>query len=110
MANKRYMVVPRTPEAQEKGVETGMGHRNFAGNKLWVSDPVIAHEIDQSVGLKGSKQVWVHEDPGLEFHEKHDGSDGHNREIHFYTFGPTETYSKAWDEFEKRRKDKKVKQ
>lgn len=112
MPPKRYMVVPRTTQAQEEGVMLGNNHIEFrengrATNHFWVDDPVKAQEIDQTAGLKGSKKVWVHEDPGYEFHLKHDGSNGHNREIHFYTFGPTETYSKAWEEFEKRRTDKK---
>lgn len=96
------------------GVDIGNNHVDFKANgkstnHFWVDDPVKAHEIDQTAGLKGNKQVWVHEDPGLEFHLKHDGSNGHNKDIHYYTFGPTDAYSKAWEEFEKRRKDKKVK-
>jgi hypothetical protein len=88
---KRFMVVPRTPEAQRKGVTTGRGHRKFAGNKFWVSDPAEAKEIDQTAGLHGSGQVWVHEDPGFEFHLKHDGSDGHNFDVHHYTFQGIDT-------------------
>jgi len=110
MKNKRYMVVPRTPEAQEKGVDTGKGHLDFGKRSaLWVEDHVVATDIDQKSGLKGRGDVWVHEDPMYEWHLDNEGSsmDGRNHDVHNYTFGPTASYSRAWEEFEKRRKDKR---
>jgi hypothetical protein len=111
---KRYMVVPRTPAAQQKGIDTGKGHRDFGKQSaLWVGDPAVAREIDDKYGFGGKGDVWVHEDPMYEWHLKHEGSDmtgdnpGRNHDIHSYTFGPTDSYAKAWEEFEKRRKDKK---
>lgn len=106
---KRFMVVPRTPEAKENGIVTGKGHRKFHGHgAFFVSDAAEADEIDTRYGLKGRKSdVWVQEDPVYEWHLHHDGSTfGHNITTHHNTFGPTRNFANAWDAFEKRRKDK----
>ena len=88
MKKKRYIVVPRTEGAKERGITTGKGKLTF-GDKTaaWVDDPAIAREIDTQHGLKGSGDVWVEQDENLEWHENNDaGTDGRNVGIHHYTF------------------------
>ena len=88
MKKKRYIVVPRTTEAQKKGIQTGKGRLTF-GQKTaqWVDDPAVASEIDKQYGRHGSMDVWVAQDENLEWHAKHDDmTDGKNAGIHHYTF------------------------
>lgn len=105
------MVVPRTGEAKIKGLDTGKGHRSFKKRgAFFISDPAEAEEIDMRYGLKGRKQaadVWVHEDPMYEWHLHNDGSNGANHDIHRNFHGPNKKFADAWEQFEKRRKDKK---
>jgi len=93
---KRYMVVPRTPQAQKSGLKLGDQHISFKdgkSNHVWVDDAAKAKEIDQTVGLKGSGQFWVHEDPMYEWHLGNEGSsmDGRNYDVHHYTFQGVDT-------------------
>lgn len=85
---KRYIVVPRTEEAKQRGIKTGKGNLTFGTKSAqWVDDPVIAKEIENDYGKNGSMDVWVAQDENLEWHEKHDGNtDGKNVGIHHYTF------------------------
>jgi len=96
---KRYIVVPRTEGAKERGITTGKGKLTF-GDKTaaWVDDPAIAREIDTQHGLKGSGDVWVEQDENLEWHENNDaGTDGKNLGIHHYTFRGVDTsHFKVW--------------
>ena len=103
------MVVPRTKEAKILGFDAGRGRRRFGKKSaLFVSSEAEAQEIDTTVGLKGSKDVWVHEDPMYEWHLHNDGStNGQNIDTHHYTFGASRRYANAWEAFERRRKDKK---
>lgn len=105
------MVVPRTKEAKIRGFNAGRGRRRFSKRgAMFVSDASEAEEIDRTVGLKGSKEVWVHEDPMYEWHLHNDGStSGQNIETHGYTFGASRRYADAWEAFERRRKDKRGK-
>jgi hypothetical protein len=85
---RRYIVVPRTENVKQTGITTGKGKLTF-GKKTaqWVDDPVIADEIDKTHGLKGSGDVWVHQDENLEWHEQNEGlTDGRTLGIHHYTF------------------------
>lgn len=60
---------------------------DFNRGARYISDDGEAEELNKSHGLKGSGEVWVHEDPVLEWSLKHDGeTDGHNLTIHNYTF------------------------
>lgn len=99
MKKKRYIVVPRTEGAKERGITTGKGKLTF-GDKTaaWVDDPAIAREIDTQHGLKGSGDVWVEQDENLEWHENNDaGTDGKNLGIHHYTFRGVDTsHFKVW--------------
>lgn len=106
---RRYIVVPRTVKAQQAGLQTSKGRIGFNGkSSIYVDDAALASEIDTHQGEHGSNDVWVCQDEKLEWHERQDGNtDGNNVTVHHYTFGASRRYSDAWDEFEKRRKDKK---
>ena len=84
---KRYIVVPRTEKAMTDGLATTKGRFGFGTKTARIVDESLASEIDTQHGLKGSGDVWVHEDENLEWHEHHDkGTDGRNVGIHHYTF------------------------
>ena len=106
MAKKKHIVVARTQEAIDKGVDTSKGHLDFKGQTmLYVDDDSIADEIDHTSGLKGNQDVWTHEDPRLNWTERYK-ADG----VHSYIWGASPSFSRAWDDFEQRRKDKKRQQ
>ena len=111
MANKKHVVMARMPNVIENGLETSKGHLDFKGKSMVHVDGDIADEIDQTQGLKGSGEVWVHEDPILNhterYHENTSVKEGTVMSLHSYIFGPSRSYSNAWEAFEKRRKDKK---
>lgn len=92
----------RTEKVVKDGVITSKGKLDFKGKSMLYVDDDVADEIDQTQGLKGNQDVWVHEDPRLNHTERYK-ADG----VHSYIFGATTSYSRAWDNFEKRRKDKK---
>lgn len=102
---KKFMVVPRTPQAREQGITTTKGKREFNRGAFFVSDPGEAEEIDSRYGLKGKKpDVWVHEDPVYEWSLHHDMSvKGHNIVTHNYTFGNMWTED-AWARYQKKKK------
>ena len=85
---KRFIVVPRTTEAQFRGIRTGKRDLKFGKQTArWISDPAEAREIDAVYGNKGTGDVWVAQDENLEWHEHHDGNtDGRKVSIHHYTF------------------------
>lgn len=103
---KRFIVVPRTQNAMLDGISTSKGKVNFKAKGPTYVDESVAGEIDNQHGLKGSGDVWVEQDERLEWHEHHDkNTDGRNRTgIHHYTFGQSDKYSEAWEEFMARRK------
>lgn len=111
MKKRRYIVVPRTINAQKKGLRIGAGNMTF-GRKTarWVDDPEVAREIDKEYGVKGSGDVWVAQDENLEWHEKHDGqTDGRKRGVHHYTFGAmtSPAAQEFWKRYEKKKKARK---
>lgn len=91
---KRYEVVKATTK-NINGVRLDKQEYKFGGNgSFMLSDPGAAKEIEKEYGHReGNGDVVVSpvtiEEPG-----------------HKYTFGPSSSFAKAWDEFEKRRKDK----
>lgn len=113
MRKKRYIVVPRTEQAMMDGVRTGKRKLNF-GNKTarWVDDPAEAHEIDTHYGLKGTGDVWVEQDENLEWHANNgEQTDGRNRGIHHYTFGPMRSKGaeEFWKRYERKKKQREAK-
>lgn len=109
---KKYIVVPRTENAMLNGVRTSKGKFNFGKQTArWVDDPAEAREIDTQYGLKGSGDVWVEQDENLEWHANNGGqTDGRNRGIHHYTFGPMTSRGAVefWERYEKKKKGKRV--
>jgi hypothetical protein len=70
-----------------EGLSTTKGNFEFNGKTARIVDESLATEIDTQHGLKGSGDVWVHQDENLEWHEHHDGNtDGRKVGIHHYTF------------------------
>jgi len=106
---KAYMVMSRNPGVLDTGLKTGKGKLKFKNGKnaMFVGDAALANEIDTVHGLKGSGDVWVHEDPRSEPFLRDDGAIGAG--VHRYFWGPSSRFSNAWEEFEKRRKDKNEK-
>lgn len=109
MAKKAYMVMARDPKVLETGLTTGKGKLKFkkGQNSMMIGDEALANEVDQIQGLKGSGDVWVHEDQRAESFLRDEGREGAG--VHRYFWGASPKYHNAWIEFEKRRKDKKVK-
>lgn len=101
MAKRKHIVVPRSEKAMKDGVRTSKGVLPFKGKSMMYVDDDLADEIDKTDGLKGTKDVWVHEDPRLNWSERYK-PDG----VHSYFFGASRKYADAWEEFEKRRKRK----
>ena len=92
MSKKKYIVVPRTQSAMVDGVDTPRGKVTFGGKTAKVVDESMAKDLDQTHGLKGTGDVWVHEDENYTWHERNDGmTDGRNYGIHKYTFSGVDT-------------------
>jgi len=107
MAKKKsFLVMGRNTDIASKGLMTGKGHLKFkAGkNSMHIGDEALAQEVDAIHGKKGTGDVWVHEDPQSEPFLRDDGAIG--RGVHKYFWGSTSRFSKAWEAFEARRKDK----
>ena len=107
MAKKKaYLVMSRNTNVLDTGLQTDKGKLKFKSgkNSMMISDSALADEIDKVHGLKGSGDVWVHEDPQTEPFLRDDGAQG--RGVHKYFWGASPRYSSAWEAFEKRRKDK----
>lgn len=107
MAKKKaFLVMSRNKKVLDTGLKTDKGNLQFKNGKtsMFVGDEALANEIDKVHGLKGSGDVWVHEDPQSEPFLRDDGAQGMG--VHKYFWGASPRYSTAWEEFEKRRKDK----
>jgi hypothetical protein len=89
----------------KNGLATGKGNLTFKNGKssMLISDESLAKEVDTQHGLKGTGDVWVAEDQRAESFLRDDGQNG----VHRYFWGATPRYANAWEQFEKRRKDKK---
>lgn len=92
----------RTEKAMQDGVATSKGNLDFKGRSMMYVTDDVADEIDQTQGLKGDGDVWVHEDPILNWTTRYK-ADG----VHSYIFGSSPSYSDAWEAFEKRREDRR---
>lgn len=99
--SKKHVVMARTERAKKHGVRTSKGTLSFKGKPMMYVDDDVADEIQQTDGLKGTQDVWVHEDPRRNHAERYK-PDG----VHSYFFGASRKYADTWEEFEKRRKRK----
>ena len=96
MGNKRFMVVPRTPKIMKEGVKVNGKVRSFKGKTaMYVKDKAEADEINQTVGMQGTTEVFVHEDDKVERFVRDDGIQG--RGLHHYHFGSTSRYRDGWE-------------
>ena len=106
---KAFLVMSRNSRVLDTGLDTGLksGKLKFKNGKqsMFIGDEALAAEIDREHGLKGTGDVWVHEDPRSEPFLRDDGAAGLG--THRYFWGGSSRFSKAWEEFEKRRKDLK---
>lgn len=94
MTKRKFQVIKATTR-DIPGLTVGGRPKKFAANGTFeTSDEGEAREIDKVLGAKGTGEVAV-----TSFTQKEPG--------HTYTFGASRTFATAWDEFEKRRKDKK---
>jgi hypothetical protein len=93
---KKYQVIKATTR-EIPGLTVGGRVKKFAGNGTFeTSDPGEAAEIDKVLGAKGTGEVVV-----ISQDQKEPG--------HKYIFGPSPSFSRAWEAFEKRRRDKQAK-
>lgn len=82
MAKKKHVVMARSEAAMKKGVRTSKGTLSFKGQSAMYVDDDVADEIDKTDGLKGTQDVWIHEDPIRSWNERYK-PDG----VHSYFFG-----------------------
>jgi hypothetical protein len=104
---KAYLVVPRNTQTAQNGLPTGKGILDFKGKtSMTICDESLANEVDSQHGLKNTGDVWVAEDQRGESFLRDDGPVGVG--VHRYFWGASPRFANAWENFEKRRKDKKV--
>lgn len=93
MKKKKYIVMPRNTRVMKDGLDTGKGHLDFKGKSMmYLNDSALADEIETNQGLKGDRDVWVHEDPRLE-HQINYHADGISKSF----FGPTRAFAEGWE-------------
>lgn len=105
MPKKKHIVMARSEAAMKKGVMTSKGRLSFKGQSMMTVDDDIADEIDKTDGLKGTQDVWVHEDPRRNWTERYK-SDG----VHSYFWGGgSRKYAEGYDRiFKKRKRNKRA--
>ena len=91
--NKKHLVMARNAEIQEKGLETSKGHLDFNGQSSMLVEESIANEIESHQGLKGSHDVWTHEDPRYNWENRFGGGSGHR---YFFGAPPSRRYRKNY--------------
>ena len=79
---KKHVVMARTPEIMKDGIPTSQGHLHFGGKATALVDASIANEIESEQGLKGTGEVWTHEDPRGNWMDRFKTLSGHK-----YFFG-----------------------
>lgn len=102
MTNKRWLVLPRTQQIMRDGISVNGKTKSFKGKTaMYVKDKGEADEINQTVGMQGTTEVFVHEDDKVSRFVRDDGV--HGGGIHHYHFGYNKNYADAWEHiFEKR--------
>jgi len=90
---KKYMVVPRNQRVAEQGLVTSKGRLKFKGKSaMFVNDEALAREIDTQHGLKGNRDVYLHEDDRAATYERDEGGS-----VHHYFWGSSRRYAAAYD-------------
>ena len=96
MSNKRYMILPRTQGIMKQGVNVNGKIRSFKGKTaMYVKDKGEADEINQTVGMQGTTEVYVHEDERVSNFVRDGGIEG--RGIHHFHFGSTSAFREGWE-------------
>lgn len=107
---KAYVVYPRTKEIAKSGIKIRGKKKRFTGGSFMNLNENDAKEVSD---VYGKQNLHVVEDEQLARAvnaEKWDMTENNNvKVLHHYNFGATKKYASAWDEFEKRRKDKNPK-
>jgi hypothetical protein len=100
MQKKKFQVIKNTTNSEFTGLDVDGRKMKFGRNGTFVVDaPGLASDIDKTFGRKGNQSVAV-----VPY------NDHETRELgHKYKFGPSESYAKAWEDFERRRKAKQRK-
>ena len=91
MAGKKHVVMARSEQAMKKGVRTSKGILDFKGQSMMTVDDDVADEIDKTDGLKGTQDVWIHEDPRRNWSDRYK-PDG----VHSYFFGQQRQVTWVW--------------
>lgn len=109
MTKKRSsLIMARNERVMRQGIKTSKGTLKFNGaSGMHVSDPGLVAEIESTVGLKGSGDVWTHQDEMLEHHKTY--KEGR---VHSYFFGPQNSpeVNEFWERYEKKKKAKQREQ
>jgi len=93
---KRYLVLPRTAKIMQEGVKVNGKVRSFKGKTaMYVKDKAEADEINQTVGMQGTTEVFVHEDERVSNFVRDDGVQG--RGTHHYHWGSTSAFRQGWE-------------
>lgn len=96
MGKKSFTVVARNDKIRRQGLVTDKGTKSFEGKSaLQVYDAGEAKELKE----KYKRDINIIEDERHEWHMKHDNqTDGHNVDIHHYTFSGVDMNNKGGNE------------
>lgn len=98
MAKKKKFQAIKADVGEYQGiVHDGKEHRFRKDDTFIIEDEGLARELDSMYGKKGTQKLAI-----TPYDDQETREPGHT-----YTFGPSRKFSTAWEEFEKRRKDKK---
>jgi hypothetical protein len=104
--SKAFVVYPRTKKQAREGLVIKGKRKKFTGGSMMNLFEDDAKEVSETYG-KNNVHVVEDEQLGRALNgEKWDVKGDNVKTLHNYHFGPTKSYSDAWEEFEKRRKDK----
>jgi hypothetical protein len=94
--NKRFLVLPRTQGIMKEGIKVNGKTRSFKGKTaLYIKDSGEANEIEQTVGMGGTQEVFVYPDDKVTRFVRDGGVEG--RGIHHFHFGSNSLYREGWE-------------
>lgn len=109
MPKKWWSIHARTKDAQLHGIDTAEGHVSFGGKGVFntsderVVKAIEAHKAD-AFSFHDEQLTKAYDSQSWDVVETKDGAKV--KTLHNYKFGSTSSFADAWEEFEKRRKDK----
>lgn len=108
-SKKAFVVYPRTKKQAREGLVINGKRKKFTGGSMMNLFEDDAKQVSESYG-KQNVHIVEDEQLGRALNgEKWDVKGDNVKTLHNYNFGTTKAYSDAWEEFEKRRKDKDIK-